>query len=125
MAKLSGLTVIPGDRSHALGLVILGKDRRGSSRNWWSMSTSIDWRRVVRIISAVAGDANVHETVNVITVKNNGTDPHNSIKEHVQITAAQYNALGPYKEQIDTFRDSGGTVKGLRTIYVSGYTAPS
>ena len=91
------------------------------------MSTPIDWRRVVRVVAAEdAGVKSVHETVNVITTK--AGDVHNSIKEHTQITAAQYNAQSPHtRTQIDTLIDSGVSTQKppLRTIYINGYTGPS
>lgn len=85
------------------------------------MSTSTDTRRPVRIMSkATAGrDQSQHETVNVVTSR--GLDAKTlQLKEHVQLTAAQ--AVPGVHE---TLIDSGGTVKGLRTILVSGYSAPN
>jgi hypothetical protein len=84
------------------------------------MSTPTDSRRPTRIISkAQAGrDQNEHETVNIVATK--PSDPHKAIKEHVQLTAAQTKP-GVH----ETLIDSGGTVKGLRTIYINGYTAPN
>jgi hypothetical protein len=40
-------------------------------------------------------------------------------KEHVQAAAA------PLKGEYPTYMDSGGTVAGLPTIFVSGYSGPS
>lgn len=84
------------------------------------MSTPTDQRRPARVISkASAGaDHSEHETVNIVSVK--PTDPHHAIKEQVQLTAAQTTAGVQ-----ETLIDSGGTVKGLRTIYINGYTGPS
>lgn len=96
------------------------------------MSTPIDLRRPVRVMATESpGTRNAHETVNVITAladkdkgKSQGGTP--VIKEHVQITAAQYNAQPNHlKNQIDTFIDSGGTVAGLRTILIPGYAGPN
>lgn len=79
-----------------------------------------DPRPTKRIISkATAGnDQHQHETVNIVTSK--PSDPHHAVKECVQITAAQAKA-GVHEMLID----SAGTVKGLRTIYINGYTTPS
>lgn len=98
------------------------------------MSTSTDYRRVVRIVAAEdvpRSQKNAHETVNVVAVLADADKGHNHggtpmLKECVQLTAAQYNALtAVQQQQIDYVIASGGTVKGLRTIYVNGYSGPS
>lgn len=89
------------------------------------MSNVIDLRRAVRVVTAEdVGAHSVHETVNILTSK--AGDMANSLKEHTQITATQYNAQSPHiKNQIDTLIDSGGGRKNCRTIFISGYGGPS
>lgn len=82
------------------------------------MSTPSDTRQSVRVIAASANDKNVHETVNIIASV--GTDDKKSIKEHVQLTAAQ--AMVQHHK---TVMPTASTVKGLRTIYINGYSGPN
>lgn len=68
-------------------------------------------------IAANANNKN-WETVNVVTTPLAA----NQAKQHVQATAAQA-ANSPH--QIETFQDSGGGKKGLRTIQIPGYVGPN
>lgn len=84
------------------------------------MSTVTDQRRQTRIISkaTAARDGAQHETVNIVTTTTGVIKGQH--KEHVQLTSAQ-TVSGVH----ETLIDSAGSVKGLRTIFVSGYTAPN
>jgi hypothetical protein len=55
-------------------------------------------------------------TVNIVS---GGTKPGNA-KGHIQVPIAQ-NTL----KQFQTFQDSGGNIKGLKTIWFSSYTGPA
>lgn len=59
------------------------------------------------------------ETVNVASTQPPNGPKH---KKHQQVTAAQA-AAKPHL--FETYQDSGGTVKGLRTIHIPGYAAPN
>ena len=81
-------------------------------------STTNDPRPSIRVLAYSA--ANVHHlrTANIVAAA--PADPHHSIKEYLQLTAAQYN---PHiHEQVMA---AGSTQKGLPTIYINGYTAPN
>lgn len=83
------------------------------------MSTQTDTRPSIRVIAANANDRNIHETVNVISVAPS-TEDKKSIKEHVQLTAAQ-----AMVQAHKTVMPTASTVKGLRTIYINGYSGPN
>lgn len=76
--------------------------------------------KTVRII------ANAHnkqiETVNIIAGAQLADNQKGRVKRHVQATSGQTSAAG---HQIETFQDSGGTVKGLRSIHIPGYSSPN
>lgn len=73
-------------------------------------------RKSVRVIAFAA--ANVHhlKTCNIVTAQQAAV-PY---KEFLQLTAAQ-----AVKGVHPTIMDSGGTVKGLPTVYISGYGGPN
>lgn len=75
-----------------------------------------------RIIASSATDHN-HQTVNIVSTP---TLPDNlksgKVKRINQLTAAQTAAN---KGSIKTLQDSGGTVKGLHTVHIPGYTTPN
>jgi hypothetical protein len=66
------------------------------------------------IVQANANNKN-WRTVNVVA----GTAPAGK-KQHLQVTAAQ-NTL----RQFPTYQPSGGTIPGLPTIWIPGYTGPA
>lgn len=82
------------------------------------MSTQTDQRKPVRVVAANANDRNVHETVNIVTAL--ATTDKSSVKEHLQLTAAQ-----AMVQAHKTVMPTAATVKGLRTIYIAGYSGPS
>ena len=73
----------------------------------------------VRVITLSASDR-VHRPVNIVTSL--AGDQHHAVKTHLQATAAQA-ALAPGSQE--TVQDSGGSIKGLPTIFISGYVAPN
>jgi hypothetical protein len=81
-------------------------------------TTTHDPRPSIRVLAYNA--ANVHHlrTVNIVAAA--PVDPHHSIKEYLQLTAAQYS--NGIHEQVMA---AGSTQKGLPTIYINGYTAPN
>lgn len=70
----------------------------------------------VRVV-ADAGDKR-WETVNIVT----SPPANNQAEKCIQVTALQAAAAN---NEIPTVQDSGGSVAGLRTVYISGYTAPN
>lgn len=68
----------------------------------------------VRVIAFNARNAGVIPTVNITTTKK---------VEHKQ--AAQLTAAQAVTQTHKTVMDSGGTVAGLRTICIPGYSAPN
>lgn len=61
------------------------------------------------------GNRKNQKTVNIVN-----TAPPKGGKGHSQKPAAQ-NTLNQYV----TYQDSGGSIKGLQTIYISGYSGPT
>jgi len=82
------------------------------------MSTQSDQRKSVRIVAFSSKSVQTLRTVNIVATA--PADPHHSVKEHTQLTAAQ-TMVGIHP----TWMDSGGSVKGLPTVYINGYTGPS
>ncbi len=72
--------------------------------------------KTVRVIAASAANPQQHETVNIATTKR-ANNP-----QFLQITAAQ--ALAN-PNRFETVKDSAGTITGLRTICITGYSAPN
>lgn len=76
------------------------------------MAQTVQPLKTIRIIAASARDPGVHRVVNIVVAK----------------AAAQAQFLQTAGDQGRTFltvKDSGGAIKGLPTIDVAGYTAPS
>lgn len=73
--------------------------------------------KAVRVIAASASDR-VHRTVNIVTSL--AGDIHHAVKTHTQVTSA--NSKVGINE---TVQDSGGSIKGLPTIFISGYSGPN
>lgn len=82
------------------------------------MASSVDPRPSVRIVSFSAANVNHLKTVNVLAAKPN--DPHHSIKEYLQLTAAQ-----TLVQHHPTLMAAPALNTSLRSIYVNGYTAPN
>jgi len=82
------------------------------------VSTSVDQRKSVRIVAFSSKNVQHLKTVNILAVK--PVDPAHVIKEHVQLTAAQ-----AMVQHHPSLMDSGGSIKGLPTIYINGYSAPN
>jgi len=74
-------------------------------------------------VIADAGNKNI-PTVNILTsqVASAGTSAHPH-KGHTQVTAAQASAF--MSGQVKTVQASGGTIAGLPTIVIPGYSAPN
>lgn len=68
----------------------------------------------VRVVSYASANIGRLRTVNITTVQ--ATPKH---KEMSQISAAQATRQHP------TWMDSGGSIKGLPTIYIAGYAGPN
>lgn len=81
------------------------------------MSTHQDQRKPVRIVAQSNAQRGILKTVNIRTTA--PADKHQA-QECVQLTAAQAKV-----HDHATFMDSGGTIAGLRTIYIAGYSAPN
>lgn len=62
------------------------------------------------------------ETVNINSVASLPDVMKHTVKRYTQVTAA---VAAANKGKFETFKDSGGTVKGLRTIHIPGYAAPN
>jgi hypothetical protein len=80
-----------------------------------------DARRGARIVAFNAANVQHLKTVNVLSSA--PLDPHHSIKEYLQLTAALARV-----QHNPTFMASGApgaVTKGLPTIYINGYSAPS
>lgn len=69
-------------------------------------------RKSIRVIAASARDAGQHRVVNIRTAKRN---------EHAEFLQV----AGDQGRTIPTVKDSGGTVAGLPTICIQGYSAPN
>lgn len=82
------------------------------------MSTTVEPRQSVRIVAFNSKNVQHLRTVNILAAK--PSDPHHSIREFLQLTSAN-STVGTHR----TLMDSAGTVKGVPTIYVNGYTAPN
>lgn len=82
------------------------------------MSTTTDHRKPVRIVAFNAKNVQHLRTVNIVSSK--PVDPHHSIKECIQLTAAQARV-----QHNPTWMDGSANPKGLPTIYINGYAAPS
>lgn len=82
------------------------------------MSTNTDPRPSVRIVAFDTRNVNHLKTVNVLASM--PLDPHHSIKEYLQLTAAQTQV-----QHHPTFMASPTVDKTKRTIYINGYTAPN
>lgn len=70
-------------------------------------------RKSIRVIAASAKDPGQHRTVNIRTAKKT------EHAEFLQVTAAQTT------RDLPTVKDSGGSITGLPTIVVQGYSAPN
>ena len=62
-----------------------------------------------------------YRTVNIVTSQP-ANDAHH-YPQYAQVTLATVNANPP--GTFETVQDSGGTVAGLKTVYIPGYTAPN
>ena len=82
------------------------------------MSTQTDQRKNVRIVAQSNSNSGVLKSVNIVTAQ----DAAREIKEHVQMTAAQW-ALTP--GEIPTYMDASAHPLGLPTIFISGYAVPN
>jgi hypothetical protein len=81
---------------------------------------AFDPRKSVRIIAFNAQNVHHIKTANISTVQNTGGAANHPHREFLQLTAAQ-----AVKGVHPTIMDSGGTVKGLPTLYVAGYGGPN
>ncbi len=79
------------------------------------MASLTDQRKRVRIIAFNAANIPSLETVNITTA---APADRTEIAEYVQ-------TAGVANLNVPTIMDSAGTVTGLKTIYVAGYTAPA
>ena len=68
------------------------------------------------IVIATNANRKNQKTVNIV----GGTTKPAHAKGHVQATTASNTA-----HQFATFQDSGGTVKGLPTIWINNYSGPA
>jgi hypothetical protein len=84
------------------------------------MSTSTDPRPLARIIAYNAKEVHYLRTVNIVTTQ--ALDKAMHFKEYLQATAAQ--AAGK-PNLVPTFMAAAASTKGLPTIYINGYSAPS
>lgn len=75
----------------------------------------------IRILAYAARNVQHLRTVNVLASAPN--DPHHSIKPYIQLTAAQFKT--GVHEQVMASGAADAVTKGLPTIYVNGYSAPS
>lgn len=82
------------------------------------MSTSVDQRKSVRVVAFNSKNVQHLKTVNIAASKPN--DPHHSIKEMLQLTAAQAQV-----QHHPSLMDSGGTIAGLPTVFINGYAGPN
>jgi hypothetical protein len=84
------------------------------------MGTSTDQRSNARIIAYNAKEVHYLRTVNIVTTQALAKALH--FKEYLQATAAQAAAK---PNLVPTFMAAASSTKGLPTIYINGYTAPS
>lgn len=73
-------------------------------------------------IIAKSTSNHTHETVNIVSSANLPDAQKGKVKRHQQVTGAVAAAM---KGAFKTLQDSGGTVKGLRTIHIPGYSGPN
>lgn len=85
------------------------------------MASSVDHRPTCRIIAYNAKLTHYLRTVNVSASQQADAKIH--WKEYLQVTAAQ--ASKDKANSVATFMAAASSTKGLPTIYVNGYTAPS
>jgi hypothetical protein len=76
-------------------------------------------QKSLRVIALNASQKGKLRTVNIISTQAAETDKHRT-KTTTQLTAAQV-MIGIH----ETVMDSGGTVAGLPTIFISGYAGPN
>lgn len=85
------------------------------------MSTPTDHRKPVRIVAFNAKNVHILRTVNILAVA--PVDPGHSIKEHLQLTAAQ--AQVQHQPTLMASGAPGAITSNLPTIFILGYTAPN
>lgn len=85
------------------------------------MATPVDHRPTCRIITYNAKLVHYLRTVNVSASQQNDAKMH--WKEYLQVTSAQ--ASKDTAHSVPVFMAAASSTKGLPTIYVNGYTAPS